>query len=143
MELQPEQLFDFMEVAWRHGVIDELMPLVGKSLKRLKANSGLTMDDLLNKLDGAKAPTIEKFNKVLGWSPPLLRIASNDILMSFLAKMLRVQAVRSLAVWGIEKYLARALAKTEGTPPKLAGKLKGLRAKGGDKEALTSSRAVV
>ncbi len=141
MELQPEQLFNFMEVAWRQGVLDELMPLVGQSLDKLKADSGLTMDDLLNKLDGAKPASIEKFNKVLSWSPPLLRLVSNDILMSFLAKMLRMQPVRGLTVWSVEKYLAHALAKADGTLPTLSERLKGLAGKAGNKEALASSRA--
>ncbi len=141
MELKPDQLFTFMEVAYRHGVIDELMPLVGRSVDRLKEHSGLTMDDLLNKLDGAQPASIEKFNKVMSWSPPLLRLASSDFLMSTLAKLLAIRAVQRITVWSVEKYLAHALAKADGTLPPLSVRLKGLGAKTGSKELVASSRA--
>ena len=142
MELKPEQLFTFMEVAYRQGVIDKVMPLVGQSLEKLKANSGLTMDDLLNKLDGAAPESIEKLNKVLNWSPPLLRLAGNDILMSLLSKMLSIQMVQHMTVWVMEKYFAHVLAKSDGTLPTLSEKLKGLSTKIAGKEPVASSRAV-
>ncbi len=126
MELQPEQLFNFMEVAWRKGVLDELMPLVGQSLEKLKAKTGLTMDDLLNLLDGAQPASIEKFNKVIGLVSPLIRLAGNDFLMGALAKLLRLQPVQRLMVWGVEKYFGYYVAKTTGTLVPLGQKIKGL-----------------
>ncbi len=140
MVLQPEQLFNFMEAAWRNGVLDELLPLVGQSLEKLKAKTGLTMDDLLNMLDGAQPASIEKFNKVLNLTPPLMKLASNDLLMGMLAKALRLQPVRSLTVWGMEKYFGYYVAKTDGTLVPLTAKLRGLAKKADDNGLVTAGR---
>ena len=129
MELKPEQLFKFMEVAYRHGVLDKLMPLVGESLDRAQKNTGQNMDDLLNKLDGAGSESIERVDRLLGLSPPLLFLASNDLVMSMLSRVLGIALVRRMVVWGVSNFLAWAIARADGSQPALSWKSNGKRAK--------------
>ena len=129
MELKPEQLFKFLEVAYRHGVLDELMPLVGESLDRVQSAAGQNMDDLLNKLDGAGSESIVRVDRLLALSPPLLLLASNDLVMSLLSRMLSLAPVRRMVVWGVANFLAWAVARADGSKLAFSWKSNGGRAK--------------
>ena len=129
MEMKPEQLFAFLESAYRNEVVDKLLPLVGLSLDVLKAKTGMGMDELLDKLDGAQPESIEKFDKFLGLATPLIVIARHDLLMKVLARLLEIGLVQKITVWGVQWYLGRALAKSMGTLPPLSERLKGMPAR--------------
>jgi hypothetical protein len=129
VEMKPEQLFAFLESAYRNQVLDKLLPCVGLCLDGLKARSGMTMDQLLDKLDGAQPDSLEKFDRFLGLMSPLMVVAKSDLLMKLLGRLLNFRAVQKLTALMLEWYFARTLAKSEGTLPPLAVRLKALPAR--------------
>ncbi len=129
MELKPDDMFALVEAAYRKGVMDKLTPLVGESLDRLMLRTGHNMEHFMNALNDAQDSSVSKVDKVLGLASPLLRLAANDHLMALVARLLDLQLVQRTAVWGMDFYFGRSLAKSEGTLPPLAEQLKAIPAK--------------
>ncbi|MDY6797049.1 MAG: hypothetical protein SWK76_17475 [Actinomycetota bacterium] len=125
MTLEAAQVFAVMETSYRKGVIDKFIPLFGEALEGLMEETGMNMEDLLNKLDEAKPETVEKLNRLLGSSGPLLRLANNDRLMGLVSRILDLELVRRVSIRGLIWFLKRSLAKSEGEFPPLTERLRG------------------
>ena len=125
MEIKQEQSFAFMEASYRYGVIDKILPLLGQSIDGLQEATGLSMEGILDKLDGAKEETIEKMDRYLGYTTPLLSIATKDWAMKLLSRLLDFQVVRHFTMWFMQKYFERVIAKSEGTLKPLSQRMKG------------------
>jgi len=81
MSVEKGRFFQVMSVAYRQGVLDKFLPLFGRALETVRAETGASIGDLVNLMDEAQEETIRKADALVGRSGPLLRLASSDVVM--------------------------------------------------------------
>lgn len=111
MSLEPGQVFGVMAAAYRHGVLDKSMPLLGELLDGVLADTGLDMGDLVNSLDEAGEETVSRLDALFRRSGPLLRVARSDRLMAFASRALDSPLISRLAVKSLKGRLIKAVRK--------------------------------
>ena len=117
MALQPGLVFNVMACAYRHDVLDKYMSLTGDALEGVVDDTGLTVGDLVNKLDEAHERTVMRLDAVLARSGPMLRLAASDRLMAIVSRLLDMKTVRKVMVTVMRRSLVRIVS---GKPPSLA-----------------------
>jgi len=108
MPLEPGQVFEAMAAAYRHGVLDKSMPLLGRALEDVIKETGLNMGDLVNSLDEAAGETVSRLDALLSRSGLLLRYAAGDRVMKLASRALDSPLLGGI----VEKALARMIART-------------------------------
>jgi hypothetical protein len=141
MALEPGQLFNLMEVAYRKGVIDKFMPLQGEALKRLKEKTGFGMPEISNLMNDAKEETVKRIDFVLKHAGPLLCLAANEALMGLASRMLDLEVIKRIIVWTNFKLLEWMIAKIQGTLPPLRERLRSIPKNLGGKIPGTAGKA--
>lgn len=114
MAVEAERVFDLLEVAYRQGVLDRAMPLVGEALDDLREESGKPLSYFLTVMDEADDATLARLDRTLGRSGLLIRLATSERLMGLLSRALDRPGIRKMARTGIRKYFEKLLAKSEG-----------------------------
>ena len=94
-----------MSAAYRTGLLDKALPLVGEAISGCQEDTGLDFGDLMNKLDEAKSRTIIKLDRLLKKSGPILRLASNERLLALLSRIMDFGAVRKATSPALRKSL--------------------------------------
>jgi ethanolamine utilization protein EutP (predicted NTPase) len=102
-------LFEVTVSAYRTGLIDKGMALLGDALDEVMRQTGCEIGDLVNKLDMATEKAVMQVDTLLAHSGPMLKLAANDRLNSLASRMLDVAAVRKLGVIMLTKILARVV----------------------------------
>ena len=123
--LEAAQVFAVMETSYRKGVIDKFIPLFGEALEGLMEETGVNMEDLIYKLDEVELGTVEKLNRLLGISGPLLRLANNDRLMGLVSRILDLELVRRVLTRGLIRVLTLAVGKAPALGEKIRGSKEG------------------
>ena len=111
MALDPALVFEATEAAYRHGVLDQSLPVLSEALEKLIEQNGITMEDLLTKLDGAQQKTVDRVEKAMSHAGPLLKLAKQDWLMKITAKMLDLALVRRAMAFAMQKGLELVIAR--------------------------------
>lgn len=140
MALQPGQLFNLAEVAYRKGVIDKFMPLQGEVLKKLEEKTGFGMPELSNLANDASEEILEKIDSMLKYSGPLLRLAANEVLMGLASRLLDLEVVKVIIVWTNVKSLELTIAWMQGRLPSLGERLKNIPRNLGGKIPITAGK---
>jgi len=118
LRVEAAQVFALMETLYRNGVIDNFMPLFGKALEGLTEETGLNMEDLINKVDAVKSETIWMLDRLLGISGPFLRLANNDRLMGLVSRILDLELIRLVLIRGLSWLLGGLIwFQSEGLTP--------------------------
>jgi hypothetical protein len=119
LAVESKQVFDVMEVAYRKGVTDKVMPLLGQAMKRVKDETGVGMAELSNSMNDVDDRTVERLDRVLKYSGPLLRLAANETLMGLTSRILDLGVVKRTMVWGVSMSMKRTIDRRQGklTPP--------------------------
>lgn len=102
-------LFEVTASAYRNGVIDKGMALLGDAVDGVMKETGCEMGDLVNKMDMATEKTVMRMDFMLAHSGLMLRLAANDHLMVLTSRLLDIAAVRKLSVAVLTKILAKAV----------------------------------
>lgn len=102
-----------METAYRHGVLDKSMALYGSALDKVRDKWGIGTEDLLEKLNGAEEKSIALVDRLLFLSGPLLRIASNDLLMRILSRLLDFHIVQVITMWLMQVFMEIVLVEDD------------------------------
>ncbi len=118
MALDPALVFEATEAAYRHGVLDQSLPVLSEALEKLIARNDLTLEDLLTKLDGAQQKTVDRVEMALSHAGPLLKLAKQDWLMKMTAKMLNLAIMRKAMAFAMQKGLELVIAR--GDPDRLS-----------------------
>ncbi len=119
MALDTEKAFEFLQMNYEYGLLDEVGSLVGDALDIAMGDLGIDMEDVLNRLDGADERTIERLNDTFArWSNLFFRMAANRTLTRLQARLLKVPVVRRAAVRAAAALLRRKLA---GPGPRASG----------------------
>lgn len=110
MALDTRQAFKFLQVNYKHGLLDEVGSIVGDALEAVMLEQGLNMEDILNRLDGTDERTIEKVNDVFERRANLFfKLAANETMTRLQAALLRVPIVRRGAVGAVSAFLKKKL----------------------------------
>jgi len=114
MATRPGPVFEVMASAYRHDVLDKYMSLSGDAIEGAVQTTGLSIGDLVNRMDEADERTVMKIDALLARSGPVLRLAANDRLMAAVSRILDVKAVRRAMVAAMRKSIVKAVSKEDG-----------------------------
>ena len=141
MAFDPDLMFSVMEKAYRTGLFDKVNVILGEALGEVIKKHGLNMEELINRMDGAKEETVQKMDRALSHSTLMLKLAGNEKMMVMMSKLMDVAMVHKLSVKGIALFLERTMAKADGALPSLKERLKGyITARKGRKVLATTGR---
>ena len=122
MPINPGEVYDVMECAYRHGVLDKFMAIQGDALEAVMEEGNLTMGDLLNRMDEAEEATVQKVDKLLDKLGPFIKYANNDKLMKLTSRLLDVPFVKKMMVANMKNTILKVM--TGESPPSLGDKIK-------------------
>jgi len=122
MSLDPKEVFEAMQCAYRNGVMDKFNAIQGEALVAVMEESGWNMGDLLNRLDEADEKTVMKIDRLLNRVGPLVKYANNDHLMKFLSRLLDIGAVQRIASANMKNSILKTLPGQ--SPPSLSERVK-------------------
>ncbi len=108
MAFQPERMYEVMACAYRQGVTDRFMPIFGEALQGVMVETGMNLEDLLNRMDEAQVSTLEKLDERLERMGAISRFAANQRLMRATSRLLDLPWIRKAAVRGLQAFLVRA-----------------------------------
>jgi hypothetical protein len=124
MSLDPKEVFNAMQCAYRHGVMDKFSVIQGEALVAVMEESGWNMGDLLNRLDGAEEKTVMKIDRLLNRVGPLVKYANNDHLMKFLSRLLDIGVVKRMAIANMKNSILKTLPGQ--SPPSRVERIKAM-----------------
>jgi hypothetical protein len=116
MAKRPGPVFEVMASAYRHDVLDKYMSLSGDAIEGAVECTGLSIGDLVNKMDEADERTVMRIDALLARSGPVLRLAANDRLMAAVSRILDVGAVRRAMVAVMRRSIVKAVSGDAGSP---------------------------
>ncbi len=125
--LDPKEVFDVMQCAYRNGVLDKFMVIQGEALEAVMEQSGWNMGDLLNRMDETEEKTILKIDRLLDRLGSVVKYANNDRLMKLSSKLLDIGAVKKLMVANMKNTILKTLPGQ--APPSPAERIKALAGK--------------
>ncbi len=114
MSLQSSQVYDLMRSAYASGVIDKSLPLVGRSMEKVIAETGLSLEDLVNTMDSAEEKTVRRVDRLLGHAGPLLKVLGSSFMMRMTSRLLDLAVVQKAAVFIISKGMKKGLLREGG-----------------------------
>jgi hypothetical protein len=120
--IDPGEVYDVMECAYRHGVLDKSMVIQGEALEAVMQEADLNMGDLLNRMDEAEEATVQKVDKMLDRLGPFIKYANNDKLMKFVSRILDIPFVKRMMVQNMKKTILKVM--TGESPPSLGERIK-------------------
>jgi hypothetical protein len=141
LAFDPDLMFSVMEKAYRTGLFDKMNVIMGEALGEVIKKHGLNMEELINRMDGAKDETVQKMDRLLSHSTLMLKLAGNEKMMVMMSKLMDVALVHKLSVKGMAFFLERTMAKADGTLPPLKEQLKGFLAARKNKAPATAGRS--
>jgi hypothetical protein len=116
LALETTEVFALMATAYRTGLLEKTLPLIGLAIDGCKEDVGINYGDLLEKIDETKKETIEKMDRFFGRFGFLLRLANNERLLGFCSRLLDSQAVKRVTVFLLERFLVKAVGGRGGLP---------------------------
>ena len=117
MPIDPGEVYDVMECAYRHGVLDKFTIIQGEALEAVMEEANLNMGDLLNRMDEAEEATVQKVDKMLDRLGPFIKYANNDTLMKFMSRILDIPFVKRKMVQNMKNTILKVM--TGESPPSL------------------------
>lgn len=94
MSFDPDDVYRLMLCMYKNGVLERVSRMQGEVLEEIMADAGLSMGDLLNRMDETTEKVVRKLDRLLGFSGPVFRLLANDTLMKGVARLLDVRFVR-------------------------------------------------
>jgi hypothetical protein len=120
--IDPGEVYDVMECAYRHGVLDKFMAIQGEALEAVMEEGNLNMGDLLNRMDEAEEATVQKVDRLLDKLGPFIKYANNDKMMKLTSRLLDVPFVKKMMVANMKNTILKVM--TGESPPSLGDKIK-------------------
>ena len=124
VDVDTQAIFRVMRYAYRHGVLEVFMHVQGKALEMAMLKTGADMGDLLNRLDEARPETLEKLDRLLRRTGPLLKFLENEQVMRLAGRILSSGWVQDFMARRIAEAISRAF--TGETVPTLKERLVGI-----------------
>jgi hypothetical protein len=124
LALDPKEVFQVMQCAYRNGVLDKFMTIQGEALEQVMEEADVNMGDLLNRLDEAEEATVMKIDRLLDRVGPLMKYLNNDALMKIASRMLDLAFVRKMMIANMKNQILRTVS--DNPPPSLADKVKAM-----------------
>jgi hypothetical protein len=122
MSIRPDEIFELMHCSYRNGVTDKFISLESEALIEVMDESGMNLQDLLNRMDDAKQETVDKIDRLLDRIGPFVKYLANDHLMRFNSRLLDVPLVKHWMIRHMKRSLLKTL--TGEAPPSLLEKVK-------------------
>lgn len=115
MSIKPDEIFELMHCSYRNGVTDKFISLETRALVEAMEETGMNLQDLLNRMDDAKQETVDRMDMLLDRIGPLVKYLSNDHLMRFNSRLLDVPLVKRWMFRLMKRSLLKAMTG-EATP---------------------------
>lgn len=122
MAINPGEVYNAMECAYRNGVLEKFMAIQGEALEAVLQEGGYDMGDLLNRLDEAQEETVQKVDRLLDRLGSFIKYADNERLMKFASRLLDIPLLKRLMIRKMKNSILRIMAGEK--PPSLVEKIK-------------------
>ncbi len=109
MPLDPRELYDLMECAYRNGLLGKLMVIQSQVLDAVMEEADVSFGDLLNHMDETGADTVMKMDKLLSRLGPFLKYLNNERMMRGISRLLDITIIRRVMAAGTKKVLLKPL----------------------------------
>ena len=98
MPIDPAEVYNAMECAYRHEVINKFLTLQDQAFEVVMKEAQVNIGDLLYRVDDTQEKTIQRADRMLETIGPLIKYANNDRLMAFVSRLLDIHFVQRLLV---------------------------------------------
>jgi len=105
MTADANALYGFLETAYRKGVLDKFLSIFGQALEGAMEDAGVTLEHLINNMDGANEETVKRLDSLLERSEPFLRLAGTDRSLNLLDRLVDISLGRQAAVSVLKRFL--------------------------------------
>lgn len=122
MSIKPDEIFELMHCSYRNGVTDKFISLESRALAETMDETGMNLQDLLNRMDDAKQETVDRMDMLLDRIGPFVKYLANDHLMRFNSRLLDIPLVKRWMVRLMKRSLVKSM--TGEAPPSLFEKMK-------------------
>jgi hypothetical protein len=109
VSLDPKEVFEVMQCAYRHGVLQKFTVAQGEALQAVIKESGWNLGDLLNLLNETKEETVTKIERLLNRLGPIIKYANNDRMMALTSKLLDLGTVKKMMVANMKKGILKVV----------------------------------
>jgi hypothetical protein len=115
MSFNPDHAFDLMLCMYRTGLLDRVTAIQGQAMDEVMDEAGISMGDIMNRIDQADAGTIDSLDRMIGKMGPLLRYVSSDLLMRSIARVIDIPLVKRFLLARSKRSMLKVFAVPQGT----------------------------
>lgn len=109
LELKEGQVFKIVELAYRTGLMEKGIPIVGEAMKDAQEKTGFKLPDMVEFMNEATDDSVRKIDTVLKYVGPVMALVGNEKLMkpifSLGAKLLDLKSVQAISVRALRKVM--------------------------------------
>jgi len=132
MSIKPDEIFKLMQCSYRNGVTDKLISIESQALLEAMNETGMNLQDLLNRMDDSKQETVDKIDRFLDRMGPFVKYLANDHLMRLNSRLMDFSLIKCWMIRHIKQSLLKDM--TGATPPSLLDRTNTFLASKPDKE---------
>lgn len=93
MAMEASDVSAFMLSAYRNGVLDRFVPILGKAMDGALAEAGVGLEQIVYQIDEAGEDTLRRLGLYFSRSAVLMRLAASDAVMKVLSVLLGTRLV--------------------------------------------------
>lgn len=116
MSIDSRQAFMAMTCAYRYGVLAKLAVMQGEVLQMVMDETGLNLSELLNRVDEISEDTILNFDRYLGKSGSMLKMASSPLFMKIFSRMIDISFIKKSVIKRTKNSILKAIDAETGLP---------------------------
>jgi hypothetical protein len=109
MSIRPDEIFELMHCSYRNGITDKFISIESEALAEAMVETGMNLQDLLNRMDDAGQETVDRLDMLLDRIGPFVKYLANDRLMRFNSRLLDVPLVKRWMVRHMKRSLLKAI----------------------------------
>ncbi len=111
MTLNTERAYEAMECAYRNGVMEKAAKIMTTAMQEVMEKNNLSLYEFINKMDEMQEEKLLKMEKLLQHSNLLFRLATSNILMKIISRLLDFRLVKRIIIW-IAKIMFNWMMRT-------------------------------
>ena len=122
LKFNPEKIYKLLELFYRHGALDKMLPVAAEAIARLEEEKGITLARILNGMNEVGPATIGKMERYLARFGFLLNFLAFDAVAVVVSRLLDIESVRRMMGYGVYWFLGRTLSPEEAAAPASGGR---------------------
>lgn len=109
LELKEGQVFKIVELAYRKGLMEKGIPIMGEALKDAQEKTSFKLPEMMEFMNEATDDSVRKIDAMLKYVGPFMALMGNEKIMGPIfglgAKLLSLKSVQAISVRVLRKVL--------------------------------------